>query len=444
MEHRPPLAPHATGPAAPSHRAPWPGRGLLWAARAAWAAACSAQSKDTADPLADLQLVTEDPSDSPIAGLDARWSERFAAGDAVFEHSYRPAEGLGPLYIRASCAGCHAADSKGPGGVQKFVVLDEEGLPVDDPSALPYGDTERPYTTAGATTPVLAPEHPEAVGGAAVQTSLRLGPAVFGRGYLEAIDEDAILALERAQISGEGGVRGRAAWVCRGSAANPDQPFHDERGGACGLLGRFGLKATLASLDDFTAKAFLGDMGLSSPLRPHELPNPDGLLDDERLGVDLDADELNLAADYVRLLALPERSPARFDGAPLPDGPARFAALGCDRCHRPSLPTRADYPVPELAGIDAPVFTDLLLHDMGEGLADGLAEGAAGGRDWRTAPLIGLRFFGRYLHDGRAEDLAEAIALHASPGSEANRSVAAFQALSAADQARLIAYLETL
>lgn len=401
------------------------------------AAGCGA-APPPKDPLAGLQLLSEDPSDQPIAGLDEHWAQRFAAGDLAFEHNHGPAEGLGPLYIRPACGACHAADSKGPGGVTKMAVLGEEGVALDGSELLPFGDTERPRVTAGAHRPVLAPDDPR------VRTSLRLGPAVFGRGYLEAVDEAAVLALEAEQAAGRDGVRGRAHRVCRGSAANPDQPFHDEAEGECGLLGRFGLKATVASLDDFTAKAYLGDMGLSSPLRPVELPNPDGLLDDDRPGVDLELDTLNLAADYVRLLALPRPLQPTLDGAPVRDGPALFAAAGCDRCHRPSLPTRADHPIPPLAGVEASLFSDLLLHDMGEGLADGLSEGEAGPRDWRTAPLIGLRFLGRFLHDGRADDLEGAIAAHQSPGSEANASVARFDALSAAEQDRLLAYLWSL
>ena len=110
----------------------------------------------------------------------------------------------------------------------------------------------------------------------------------------------------------------------------------------------------------------------------------------------------------------------------------------------PTLRTRADWPTPQLAGIDAPVFTDLLLHDMGEGLADGQQEEGAGPRDYRTAPLIGLSYLPAYLHDGRAGTLREAILGHGSPGSEAAAAVQRFQALGPAEQEALLTFVAGL
>src|SRR5205085_277600 len=116
----------------------------------------------------------------------------------------------------------------------------------------------------------------------------------------------------------------------------------------------------------FTADAYQGDMGLTSPLRPTELPNPENLTDDRKPGIDLPLETINLTSDYVRLLAIPPRTAA--PGAEL------FERALCAACHVPSLKTRADYPIAALAGIDAPVYSDLLLHDLGDALADGLAE----------------------------------------------------------------------
>ena len=191
-------------------------------------------------------------------------------------------------------------------------------------------------------------------------------------------------------------------------------------------------------MDAFTADAFQGDMGLTSPPRPRELPNPDQLADDDKPGVDLDQATIDVVADYVRLLEIPARR------SPGGKGPALFAQARCATCHAPSLRTRSDYPIAALAGIDAPVFTDLLLHDMGDHLADGVVEGQAGPRDWRTAPLIGLRFASGLMHDGRARTVAQAIAAHAGPGSEASESVAAFQALAERDQRELVRFVEGL
>jgi CxxC motif-containing protein (DUF1111 family) len=179
-------------------------------------------------------------------------------------------------------------------------------------------------------------------------------------------------------------------------------------------------------------------MGVTSPLRPVELANPDGLTDDLKEGEDVTLETVNLVADYMRLLELPARAPADERGQTL------FAKVDCAVCHVPSLKTRADYPIALLAGIDAPIFTDLLLHDLGPDLADGLADESAASVAWKTAPLIGLRHFNAYLHDGRARTIEQAILLHDGPGSEAAASVAAFRALSFEDRAALIDFVRSL
>jgi len=113
-------------------------------------------------------------------------------------------------------------------------------------------------------------------------------------------------------------------------------------------------------------------------------------------------------------------------------------------CHAPSLRTRADYPIRELADVDAPVFTDFLLHDLGSALADGLDEGDASSREWRTAPLIGLHFDRVLLHDGRARTLEDAVLAHDGDGSEARASIALFRGLSRVEKASLLAYVGAL
>jgi CxxC motif-containing protein (DUF1111 family) len=154
----------------------------------------------------------------------------------------------------------------------------------------------------------------------------------------------------------------------------------------------------------------------------------------------VDVPDENLAAlvGYTRLLDIPPRHPPDTQGAAL------FDSVGCAVCHVRTLRTRAVWPTPQLAGIDAPVFTDLLLHDMGEGLADGQEEAAAGPRDFRTAPLIGLSYLPAYLHDGRAGTLRAAILAHGSPGSEAAATIQRFEALGAADQEALLAFVAGL
>jgi CxxC motif-containing protein (DUF1111 family) len=351
-------------------------------------------------------LVTGDPPDRPLRRATPAEVTRFNEGDALFEVVYREADGLGPLFIRSSCAACHRDDGRGPGVVARMAGAAR---------LLPHGDTERPYPTAGATRPLLAP-----AGETGVRVSYRLPPAVFGRGYLEAVDDAEIERLARAAAARTGVVRGRLHRL------------------ADGRIGRFGLKARTATLDDFAADAFQGDMGLTSPQRPREPSNPDGLEDDLKPGVDLAGDMVTAVADYVRLLEIPERKPEA------PGGREAFTRAECSACHVPSLRTRTNFPVKALAGIDAPVYTDLLLHEMGAALADGVREGAAGPGEWRTPPLLGLRFAPRLMHDGRARTVEEAILAHAGERSEGNRSVELFRALPAAERAALVRFVEGL
>ena len=385
-----------------------------------------------ASPLDGLTIVGEDPSDNPIDGLSADWNDRFVAGDAVFEAVFRETQGLGPLYIRHSCGSCHADDARGPAAVRKMVVVEPDGTPSDDQSLLPYGHTERTQLAAGASTAITPPED------ARVLVTRRFGPAVFGRGYVEAVRDDEIERVEREQAARTDGISGRVNRVAWQSEASPDQPFHSYGPGDAGLVGRFGHKARIATIDEFAADAYQGDMGLTSPLRPNELPNPDGLTDDALVGLDVDLETVNLAADYVRLIAIPDRLETTERGAEL------FARALCAVCHVTSLRTRDDYPVAQLAGIDAPIYTDLLLHDMGTELADGLAEQDASAREWRTPPLMGLRHLRNYLHDGRAATVEEAIAGHRGSGSEANVSVDAFEAMSPEDRRELIGFVSAL
>jgi CxxC motif-containing protein (DUF1111 family) len=374
------------------------------------------------------RVVRVDRPDFPL--LRARPDElsRFQAGDELFEVTMREPDGLGPLYIRASCGGCHAEDGRGPGFVRKMTVPDA-GI---DSTALPHGNTERPYTTAGATTPLVPPED------RAIATTRRFPPAVFARGYVEAVADDEIERVAREASERLGPIRGRIHRVRYDSEANPRAGFPSRSKGESNLIGRFGLKARIASIDEFCADALQGDMGITSPLRPSEPPNPEGLTDDEKPGVDVSADVVNLLADYVRLLEIPERARA------IDAGPELFRATECASCHVPALRTRADYPIEALAGVEAPLYSDLLLHDMGTGLADGVTDGDAGPREWRTAPLIGLRFFPALLHDGRASSVEQAVLAHRSPGSEANESVGRYLALAEGERRLLLAFVESL
>jgi CxxC motif-containing protein (DUF1111 family) len=395
-------------------------------------AACG--SDPEVDPLQGLTIVGEDPSDVPFADLEPEWQDRFVAGDALFETVFRDGQGLGPVYIRQSCASCHADDARGPGAVRKMIVVDDDGVtPLEDQSALPYGHTVRPQVAAGATLGITAPD------AASLLVTVRFGPAVYGRGYLDAIADDEIERVEAAQRDADSEVSGRINRVPYQSEPNPDTRFHQHSSADTALIGRFGLKARIASIDEFAADAYQGDMGITSPLRPDELPNPAGD-SDELPGLDIDEETVNLVADYMRLLRIPTRSAA----ASSTRGSELFADTGCASCHVPSLRTRADYPIAQLADVEAPVYSDVLLHDMGPAFDDGLQEHAASSSEWKTAPLIGLRHLRNYLHDGRAATVEEAIEQHGAQGSEARPSVQRFLALDAAARDELLAFVSAL
>lgn len=399
--------------------------------------ACSSGSGPATPALdASPDAPVGDPVDVPIDGVTKEQLATFQAGDALFDLPLREADGLGPLWTRTSCSACHDEGTRGPGLVQKMAVVEADGkTPAKDQSKLPFGHTVHPLVAGGGKTAIVAPPFDPSV-----KVSIRVGPPVLGRGFMEAVADAEILRLAAEQAARKDGIKGRINHVVHQSEPNPEGKVHATKKGAT-VIGRFGLKARIGFLDDFVADAAQGDMGITSPLRPQEIKNPDGLLDDAKPGVDIGLASVNLRADYIRLIAIPRRP------KPDPAGQALFQATSCGVCHAAALATRPDYPIAQLAGIKVDVYTDFLLHDMGDDLSDGLPlgeDGEATYRDWRTAPLIGLRFLENYLHDSRAHSVEEAILLHAGPGSEANGSVALFEALSPADRATLLSFVEAL
>ncbi len=406
----------------------------------------------------DVAIQQGDPSDVPVDGLTAAELVQFNDGDGEFDTSLYPADGLGPLYTRDACGGCHDNAARGPGLVQKMVMVLGDGItPADDQSLyFPFGATEHPLVVTqipGAKTPILPPDldggliiDPDAGDGGEIdagadllKVTIRLGPPVLGRGYMEAVADSEILRMESEQATRTDGIHGHVNHLTFISVPNPDQTYDTYKTGDM-VIGRFGLKARIATLDEFVADASQGDMGITTPMRPTEIANPDGITDDLKPGIDLSADQMNSRAMYMRLIAIPNRTPN-------PAGKALFEQATCNVCHAESLQTRADYPTAVLANIAAPIFTDMLLHDMGDTLADSVTggnEGQAGPRDWRTAPLIGLRFDRVYLHDGRASTIDAAILQHDGNGSEAHNAVSLYKALSATDQQTLLEFVGSL
>ncbi|HRE88728.1 MAG TPA: di-heme oxidoredictase family protein, partial [Myxococcota bacterium] len=198
-------------------------------------------------------------------------------------------------------------------------------------------------------------------------------------------------------------------------------------------VGRFGWKANTPDLTLQVAGAYAGDMGVSSPLHPEA----DGSFELSQAVVDD-------ATFYVQTLAVPNPVPDDFAGAKR--GEALFERFGCESCHLSELETGA-HPVAHLSGQRIAAYTDLLLHDMGEGLADHRPDWSASGAEWRTAPLWGIGLTqtvlpgAGYLHDGRARTLEEAILWH---GGEAEDARERFRLAPAADRRDLIAFLRAL
>jgi CxxC motif-containing protein (DUF1111 family) len=266
-----------------------------------------------------------------------------------------------------------------------------------------------------------------------VMIAPRLAPPLVGIGLLEAIPEETIVALAgRAPVAG---IRGKVNRVW------------DESQGRT-VLGRFGLKANHGSLREQVAIAFLNDIGLSSPVYPDQNCPPVQKVCKEQMVAGkpeitkrrLDATEL-----YIRSLTVPVRR--RMEDAQITRGEKLFTQAHCSACHVPELRTGASASLPQLARQTIRPYTDLLLHDMGDGLADGRPDFLAGANDWRTPPLWGIGLSetvngaNAFLHDGRARNFTEAILWH---GGEAAVSREAFRNFSREDRAALLSFLNSL
>jgi CxxC motif-containing protein (DUF1111 family) len=269
-----------------------------------------------------------------------------------------------------------------------------------------------------------------------VQTSARVASPVIGLGLLEAVPEESLRALADADDEDGDGISGRVNIVW--DAANNME-----------AVGRFGWKANAPSLRHQNAAAAIGDMGITSPVFNTDLCEP--AQESCRAVAEEVADPPELLGSffdplvrYTQLVGVPRQRDA--DKAEVQRGAARFRGLGCASCHMPTLITGPSDLV-EVADQVIHPYSDLLLHDMGHGLADNRPDFQASGREWRTPPLWGIGLteavggFQLYLHDGRARSLEEAILWH---DGEAARAQQAFINLPAAERADLLAFLGSL
>jgi CxxC motif-containing protein (DUF1111 family) len=372
-----------------------------------------------------------DVFDAPLPGLTQAEAAAFARGDEEFSRRFAPSEGLGPIFNNASCASCHSGDGRG-------VVdnaLQRIGSSADDLLRAVGGPQIQDKAIAGAV-PETAPH------GTAV--SLRLPPPSFGVGLIEAIPDATILALADPNDADGDGISGRANMV----AVADYVMAATGSSGVINTVGRFGRKAAVASLLQQVTEAYHQDMGITTDFLPVENVNPlardVGIAADKVADPELPASTVQAVTTYIRLLAAPgagELTPERLQGRDL------FASVGCASCHVPELMTGPSE-IAALSNKPVRLYSDLLLHDMGDDLADNRPDAQANGREWKTPPLWGLRLVPQFLngqmllmHDGRARSIEDAIMLHGGEGAGARSR---FSALTPAQRRALIAYLESL
>ncbi|SEO13599.1 CxxC motif-containing protein, DUF1111 family [Pseudorhodobacter antarcticus] len=419
----------------------------------------------------------------------------FKLGNALFRKTWvaspsstLASDGLGPLYNARACQDCHLKDGRGhapegpddravsmflrlsipatgpapsaPGEIEDWIATANEpvyggqlqdfaspGVAAEGQMQIAYTDV--PVTLAdGMVVTLRAPSYSVGDPGygplhAGTMLSPRVAPQMIGLGLLEAIPVADILALADPDDADGDGISGRPSIVPSAEFGVP-------------MLGRFGYKGGAATVRDQSAGAFAGDMGLSTPLHP----NPWGDCTDgqpaciaaihgqepgNRDGLEVDAASLDLVTFYSRNLGVPAR---RDVAAPqVLRGKEVFYALNCTGCHTPKHVTARLEGQPEQSFQLIWPYTDLLLHDMGDGLADNRPEGRATGREWKTPPLWGIGLseqvsgHSQFLHDGRARNLLEALLWH---GGEAQAARDGVVALETADRDALIAFLESL
>jgi CxxC motif-containing protein (DUF1111 family) len=381
------------------------------------------------------QLITSPPGDgevfdAPLDGLSAGEMAAFIRGDEEFGRPFAPNTGLGPIFNDVSCAACHSGD--GRGALRNS--LSRIGSEADGFLASLGGPQIQTKAVPGAEAEAVPP---------GVAVSVRLPPPVFGSGLIEAIPASAILANVDSLDADGDGISGRPNFVPAASFV----PMTEPNAGAGLLLGRFGRKAQNAILLQQVVVAYLEDIGITSPFLPVENRNPRSTIPVESVdrAPDPEVNEATVQAvtHYLRALAPPEPG---AETALRAQGRTLFSQVQCAKCHVTSFQTGPSQ-LPSVANRTVTLYSDLLLHDMGPGLADNRPDGQASGTEWRTAPLWGLRLMRQFmngqallLHDGRARSVEEAILLH---GGEALISRNAFAALTAAQKAALLDFVES-
>jgi len=414
----------------------------------------------------------------PLANISTLSRREHVVGNSFFNKNWVMApsstssrDGLGPMFNARSCSACHMQDGRGcpPEEGEEALSLimrlsvagaDPHGAPLPHsiyggqlseraiPGASPEGQLRITHEEVialfgdGESTTLRKPTYE--IAGLAygeigdVLTSPRVAPAVHGMGLLEAIPQATLLAKADPDDADGDGVSGRANLV------------YDVESGKK-VMGRFGWKANQPDMRQQVAAAFCNDIGITSSVFPNE---NNTAIQNERFGLDklpnggefeLDEKVLSRTTSYLQTIAPPARRD--WDKPEVMRGETIFSKIGCAECHTPSHQTDDSSPIKELHGQTIFAYTDLLLHDMGDALADGRPDFEATGSEWRTPPLwgIGLQKVVNghtcFLHDGRARNLNEAILWH---GGEGQASTDAYKELNRDDRAALLAFLNSL
>lgn len=342
-------------------------------------------------------------------------SNLVAQGAHLFLTEFTPDQGLGPLYNARACVTCHNTPGAGgmgrdtTGVVTRVARISDDGV---DLLAGRGGPIARGHSVAelghSCVLDLGIPAEANLV-------SIRNAPALYGLGAIEAVPDEVILS---GAVLQNDGVQGRPHWVQ----------------GTDGVqrIGRFGWKADAASLEQFVADATRNELGITSPLAPRDWLPTRGAGSPRCAGDGDGLDDGGATVAALTAYVASLRPPTLRTGAEGSSGQAIFRDVGCAACHTPYLAAGGD---------QVWLYSDLLLHDLGPDLDDGLPQGQARGRDWRTTPLWGLGDRVRFLHDARARTVDAAILAH---GGEATPTGQLFRELSPSDREALLAFLAAL
>jgi Tol biopolymer transport system component len=355
----------------------------------------------------------------PLFPLDAPTRGRFDGGAHEFTLPETAATGLGPVFNDVSCSGCHNRPNIGGSSQRTVTRIGRDGPGGFDELAAFGGPVIQEHGIASVAGCFVAGE---VVPPEATIVTRRDTPALFGLGLLDRIADSAILRYADPDDRNGDGISGRANMIG-------------------GRVGRFGRKAQIVSLAEFSADAYLNELGVTTALRPDELrpqgaaPVCDGAPEPEDAGADVAA-----FTDFISLLApLQPGYAVRQVKRTTRLGAHYFRTIGCQGCHNAKF--KVVNAPPGGKRVKVVLWSDLLLHDMGPGLADGIVQGNASGSEFRTPPLWGVFWSPPYLHDGRASTLEAAILLH---GGEATSARDAFLALPPELRVQVVAFVKSL